>query len=94
MKIEEIYKKSLELHKLYKGKIQVVSKVPFKGLDDDNIVPRATDTEVGPRVAAAVAAAAIKSGAARIKLSEEEVMKNTRQKIEQHKLFMETVLSL
>lgn len=65
-----------------------------KGLDDDNIVPKATDTEVGPRVAAAVATAAIKSGVARIKLSEEEVMKNTQQKIEQHKVFMETIPSL
>src|SRR3990167_642491 len=62
------------------------------GLDTENIVPKATDTEVGPRVAAAVATAAIKSGAARIKLSEEEVMKNTRQKIGQHKVFMETLL--
>ena len=34
MKTEEIYKKSLELHKLYKGKIQVVSKVPFKRHED------------------------------------------------------------
>ena len=65
-----------------------------KGLYDDNIVSKATDTEVGPRVAAAVATAAIKSGVARIKLSEKEVMKNIRQKIEQHKVFMETIPSL
>ncbi|MGR3296529.1 MAG: hypothetical protein ACUZ8A_09970 [Candidatus Bathyanammoxibius sp.] len=34
MKTEEIYKKSLEPHKSYKGKIQVVSKVPFSGHAD------------------------------------------------------------
>ncbi|MCB7129682.1 MAG: hypothetical protein J3T61_09110 [Candidatus Brocadiales bacterium] len=31
MKTEEIYKKSLKLHKSYKGKIQVISKVPYRG---------------------------------------------------------------
>ncbi|MGQ4892434.1 MAG: NAD(P)-dependent malic enzyme [Candidatus Njordarchaeia archaeon] len=30
----EIYKEALELHKKYRGKIQVVSKVPFRSLDD------------------------------------------------------------
>ncbi len=34
MKTEEIYKKSLELHKSYKGKIQVISKVPYRGHED------------------------------------------------------------
>lgn len=30
----EIYKEALELHKKYRGKIQIVSKVPFKSYDD------------------------------------------------------------
>ncbi len=34
MKTEEIYKKALALHKSYKGKIQIVSKVPFRGYED------------------------------------------------------------
>src|SRR5574340_212965 len=39
-----------------------------KGLDENNIVPKATDPEIGPRVAAAVAMAAVRSGVARVKL--------------------------
>ncbi|HHT9134759.1 MAG TPA: NAD(P)-dependent malic enzyme [Candidatus Avalokitesvara rifleensis] len=61
------------------------------GLSEENIVPKATDPEVGPRVAAAVATAAVKSGVARIKLSEEDVIRNTQQMLAQHKIFMENI---
>ncbi len=31
---EEIYRKSLQIHRKYEGKIETILKVPFKGLDD------------------------------------------------------------
>lgn len=61
------------------------------GLNEENIVPKPTDPEVGPVVAAAVAAAAVRSGVARVELSEEEVVRNTRQMLAQHKVFMENI---
>jgi len=41
-------------------------------LNEDNLLPRSFDKNVGPRVAAAVAQAAVKSGVARLPLSYEE----------------------
>ncbi|MEK7822273.1 MAG: malate dehydrogenase, partial [Planctomycetota bacterium] len=34
MTTEELYKKALDFHRRYRGKIQVVSKVPFKEYGD------------------------------------------------------------
>jgi hypothetical protein len=38
-----------------------------------------------------VVRAAIRSGVARVKLSEEEVMRNTQQMVAQHKVLLETI---
>lgn len=46
--------------------------IPAEELETDHLLPQAFDVHVGPRVAAAVAEAAVKSGVARIKLSYEE----------------------
>lgn len=46
-----------------------------ENLSEENIIPKAFDLRVGPRVAAAVAEAAVKSGVARITLTYEEELK-------------------
>jgi malate dehydrogenase (oxaloacetate-decarboxylating) len=62
-----------------------------KGLDENSIVPRATDPEVGPKVAAAVARAAMESGVARLTMSSEAVERNTHQLIVLHQRVMEAM---
>ncbi len=64
-----------------------------KGLDENFIVPRATEPEVGPKVAGAVAQAAMESGVARLSISVDEVEKNTHQLIAQHQKIMESMFA-
>ncbi len=64
-----------------------------KGLDEEYITPRATEPEVGPKVAAAVAQAAIKSGVARLTMSSEEVERNTYQLINLHQKVMQSLFA-
>ena len=53
-----------------------------KGLSEDYIIPKMTEWEVYPRVAAAVGSKAIQQGIARVNLSYEEIYNNARQMIE------------
>jgi malate dehydrogenase (oxaloacetate-decarboxylating)/malate dehydrogenase (oxaloacetate-decarboxylating)(NADP+) len=53
-----------------------------KGLSEDYIIPKMTEWEVYPRVAAAVGSKAVQQGIARVNLSYEEIYNNTRQMIE------------
>jgi malate dehydrogenase (oxaloacetate-decarboxylating) len=62
-----------------------------KGLNENYILPRANEREVGPKVAAAVAGAAMESGVARLSLSCEEVEKNTYQLIDKHQSIIESI---
>ncbi|HHT9120552.1 MAG TPA: NAD(P)-dependent malic enzyme [Candidatus Hypogeohydataceae bacterium YC41] len=64
-----------------------------KGLDENSIVPKATEPEVGPKVAAAVALAAMESGVARLSIPAEEVEKNTYKLINEHQRIMESVFA-
>ncbi|MFN3466808.1 MAG: malic enzyme-like NAD(P)-binding protein, partial [Candidatus Brocadiales bacterium] len=64
-----------------------------KGLGEDSIVPKATDPEVGPKVAVAVARAAMESGVTRLSIPVEEVEKNARQLIAQHQRIMELMFA-
>ena len=64
-----------------------------RGLDENSIVPKATDPEVGPKVASAVAKAAMESGVARLSIPVEEVERNTRQLIAQHQRIMESMFA-
>lgn len=64
-----------------------------RGLDENSIVPKATDPEVGPKVASAVAKAAMESGVARLSISVEEVERNARQLIAQHQRIMESMFA-
>lgn len=50
----------------------IASTVDEKDLNEDYILPKAFDKQVGPKVAAAVAEAAVKSGVARLNLTYEE----------------------
>jgi malate dehydrogenase (oxaloacetate-decarboxylating) len=62
-----------------------------KGLNENYILPRANEREVGPKVAAAVAKAAMESGVARLAMSSEEVEKNTYKLIDQHQKIIESI---
>ncbi|MFQ5713377.1 MAG: NADP-dependent malic enzyme [Candidatus Scalinduaceae bacterium] len=62
-----------------------------KGLNENYILPRANEREVGPKVAAAVAGAAMESGVARLSVSCEEVEKNTYQLIDKHQRIIESI---
>jgi Malic enzyme len=53
-----------------------------KGLSEDYIIPKMTEWEVYPRVAAAVGSKAVQQGIARVNLSYEEIYNNARQMIE------------
>ncbi|MUM64529.1 malate dehydrogenase [Acidianus infernus] len=53
-----------------------------KGLSEDYIIPKMTEWEVYPRVAAAVGIKAVQQGIARVNLSYEEIYNNARQMIE------------
>ena len=64
-----------------------------KGLNENYILPRANEREVGPKVAAAVARAAMESGVARLSISCEEVEKNTYKLIDQHQRIIESIFS-
>jgi malate dehydrogenase (oxaloacetate-decarboxylating) len=50
----------------------IAAVVPENELSEDYLLPKSFDKSVGPKVAAAVARAAVKSGAARLKISYEE----------------------
>lgn len=52
-----------------------------KGIHEDYIIPKMTESEVYPEVATAVALKAIEQGLARLKLSEEEIYEKARQMI-------------
>lgn len=56
----------------------IAEMVTADELAEDNIMPKAFDTRVGPRVAAAVAEAAVRSGAARKVLTYEQELKNAQ----------------
>lgn len=56
-----------------------------KELSEEYIIPKANEEEWGPKEAAAVAEAAIESGAARIKKSKEEVYRHTKELIKKHR---------
>ena len=62
-----------------------------KGLNENYIIPRADEKEVGPKVAAAVAQAAIDSGVARSSVTSEDVEKNTYRLIEQHQRIIKSI---
>jgi len=62
-----------------------------KGLNENYILPRANEREVGPKVAAAVARAAMESGVARLSVPGEEVEKNTYKLIDQHQKIIESI---
>jgi malate dehydrogenase (oxaloacetate-decarboxylating) len=64
-----------------------------KGLSENYILPKANEREVGPKVAAAVARAAMESGVARLSISCEEVEKNTYKLIDQHQRIIESIFS-
>jgi malate dehydrogenase (oxaloacetate-decarboxylating) len=64
-----------------------------KGLNENYILPKANEREVGPKVAAAVARAAMESGVARLSISCEEVEKNTYKLIDQHQRIIESIFS-
>ncbi|BDC19234.1 NADP-dependent malic enzyme [Acidianus sp. HS-5] len=53
-----------------------------KGLSEDYIIPKMTEWEVYPRVAASIGIKAIQQGIARVNLSYEEIYNNARQMIE------------
>jgi malate dehydrogenase (oxaloacetate-decarboxylating)/malate dehydrogenase (oxaloacetate-decarboxylating)(NADP+) len=53
-----------------------------KGLSEDYIIPKMTEWEVYPRVAAAVGSKAVQQGIARVNLSYEEIYNNARQMID------------
>ncbi len=61
------------------------------GLDENHIVPKATDPKVGPRVAAALAPAAVKSGVGRVYLKADDGIKNKQTKKKQHKTLIEAL---
>jgi malate dehydrogenase (oxaloacetate-decarboxylating) len=65
-----------------------------KGLDENSIMPKATEPEVGPKVAAAVAQAAIESGVARLSTPAEEVERNAYQLIAQHQRIIESMFAV
>ncbi len=87
----DVRAKSINKEMVLAGSNALARLAEEKGLHEENIVPRATDPEVGPRVAAAVAMAAIKSGVAGKKLSEEEVLRGTRERIAQHMRLVEII---
>jgi len=64
-----------------------------KGLSENYILPKANEREIGPKVAAAVAQAAMESGVARLSISGEEVEKNTYKLIDQHQRIIESIFS-
>jgi malate dehydrogenase (oxaloacetate-decarboxylating) len=64
-----------------------------KGLNENYILPKANEREVGPKVAAAVARAAMESGVARLSVPSEEVEKNTYKLIDQHQRIIESIFS-
>ncbi|WP_366921877.1 NAD-dependent malic enzyme [Metallumcola ferriviriculae] len=56
----------------------IAGLISAEELDEDNVIPRAFDPRVAPAVAKAVAAAAIKSGVAQLKVDPEEIAEKTR----------------
>lgn len=64
-----------------------------RGLDENSIVPRATEPEVGPKVAVAVACSAMESGVARLSVPMQEVEKNAYQLIAQHQRIVESMFA-
>jgi len=64
-----------------------------RGLTADYIIPPVTDTEVSPRVAAAVAQAASETGIARVPVTPEEVADKTRSMVAEHQKIVDLLNS-
>ncbi len=70
---------------------ELVAFAREKGLNENYIIPKMTEWEVFPRVAAAVGTKAIQQGIARIKMSYEELLVNAKNMIEKARAQMKTL---
>lgn len=70
---------------------ELVAFAREKGLNENYIIPKMTEWEVFPRVAAAVGTKAIQQGVARVKMSYEELLINAKNMIEKARSQMKTL---
>jgi malate dehydrogenase (oxaloacetate-decarboxylating) len=77
----DVHAKTINTEMMIEAAQEVAKFAEEKGLNEDYIVPRMTEFEMYPREAAAIARAAIRTGAARVKVDPKKIQEDTLRRI-------------
>lgn len=88
----DVHARTINTEMMIEAATEVAKFAEEKGLSADYIVPRMTDLEMYPREAAAIARAAIRTGAARVKVDPKQIQEDTLKRIMANKKTNELLL--
>jgi malate dehydrogenase (oxaloacetate-decarboxylating) len=88
----DVHAKTINTEMMIEAATEVAKFAEEKGISEDYIVPRMTEFEMYPREAAAIARAAIRTGAARVKVDPKKIQEDTLNRIMANKRINELLM--
>jgi malate dehydrogenase (oxaloacetate-decarboxylating) len=88
----DVHAKTINTEMMIEAAIEVAKFAEEKGISEDYIVPRMTEFEMYPREAAAIARAAIRTGAARVKVDPRKIQEDMLNRIMANKRINELLM--
>jgi malic enzyme len=88
----DVHAKTINSEMMIEAAIEVAKFAEEKGISADYIVPRMTEFEMYPREAAAIARAAIRTGAARVKVDPRKIQEDMLNRITANKRINELLM--
>jgi malate dehydrogenase (oxaloacetate-decarboxylating) len=88
----DVHAKTINSEMMIEAAIEVAKFAEEKGISADYIVPRMTEFEMYPREAAAIARAAIRTGAARVKVDPRKIQEDMLNRIMANKRINELLM--
>jgi malate dehydrogenase (oxaloacetate-decarboxylating) len=88
----DVHAKTINTEMMIEAATEVAKFAEEKGISADYIVPKMTELEMYPREAAAIARAAIRTGAARVKVDPKKIQEDTLKRIMTNKRINELLI--
>jgi malate dehydrogenase (oxaloacetate-decarboxylating) len=88
----DVHARTINTEMMIEAATEVARFAEEKGINTDYIVPRMTELEMYPREAAAIARAAIRTGAARVKVDPQKIQEDTLKRIMANKRINELLM--